>query len=103
MIKLTNCDVEIDSLTKVIDEKYIIPYPAGISDSEIYDEYKLIFNEREELYTLRSEIVTSYNNPNSYTNSYKNVIDEYNKLIKSLNQAQQEKSPNTRTILDFES
>lgn len=103
MIKLTNCDVEIDSLTKVIDEKYIIPYPAGISDSEIYDEYTLIFNEREELYTLRSEIVTSYNNPNSYTNSYNNVIDEYNKLIKSLNKAQEEKSPNTRTILDLES
>ena len=84
---------EMDSLTKIIDEKYIIPYPDGISDSEIYEEYTLIFNEKNKLNELRNDIVNDYNNSNNST-----IFDEYNKLIESFNQGQQEKSPNTRTI-----
>ncbi len=97
-IKLTKFDNQIDSLAQVIDENYIIPYPNGISDSEIYDEYTLIFNERKELTGLRNDIVSEYNK--SINND---LIIEYNKLIKNLNQAQNNKSPNTRTILDIES
>jgi len=96
-IKLTKYANEIDSLNKIINEKYIIPYPAGIP-TDIYDEYTLVFNERKKLKELRNDIVNDYNNMNNST-----IFDEYNKLIKSLNQAQQEKSPSTRTILDFES
>ena len=47
--KLMKYANEMDSLTKIIDEKYIIPYPDGISDSEIYEEYTLIFNEKNKL------------------------------------------------------
>jgi|TARA_B110000091_G_scaffold76674_1_gene84461 hypothetical protein len=96
--KLMKYANEMDSLTKIIDEKYIIPYPDGISDSEIYEEYTLIFNEKNKLNELRNDIVNDYNNSNNSA-----IFDEYNKLIESFNQAQQEKSPNTRTILDLES
>ena len=97
-IKLTKYDNEIDSLNKIIDEKYNSEkYPSGLH-TEIYDEYLLIFNETKELNELRNNIVNDYNNINN-----NNVIIEYNKLIESLNQSQQEKSPNTRTILDLES
>ena len=82
------------ALKKYNSEKY----PSGL-DTVIYDEYLLIFNETKELNELRNNIVNDYNN----ININNNIIIEYNKLIKSLNQAQQEKSPNTRTILDFES
>ena len=97
-IKLTKYDNEIDSLNKIIDEKYNSEkYPSGLH-TEIYDEYLLIFNETKELNELRNNIVNDYNNINN-----NNVIIEYNKLIEILNQSQQEKSPNTRTILDLES
>ena len=99
-IKLTKYDNEIDSLTKVMDV-----YPSSISDPDIHDEYTLVFNEIKTINELRNDLVYDYNNMNNST-----IIDEYNKLIKSLNkliesfnQAQQEKSPNTRTILDIES
>lgn len=96
--QLTKYANEIDSLNKIIDEKYNSEkYPNGLH-TEIYDEYLLIFNETKELNELRSDLVNDYNNIKK-----NNVIIEYNKLIESLNQSQQEKSPNTRTILDFES
>jgi hypothetical protein len=96
-IKLTKYDNEIDSLNKIIDEKYNSEkYPSGLH-TEIYDDYLLIFNETNELNELRNNIVNDYNINNN------NVIIEYNKLIEILNQSQQEKSPNTRTILDLES
>ena len=96
--QLTKYANEIDSLNKIIDEKYNSEkYPNGLH-TEIYDEYLLIFNEKKELNELRSDLVNDYNNIKK-----NNVIIEYNKLIESLNQSQQEKSPNTRTILDFES
>ena len=96
--QLTKYANEIDSLNKIMDEKYNSEkYPNGLH-TEIYDEYLLIFNETKELNELRNDLVNDYNNIKN-----NNVIIEYNKLIESLNQSQQEKSPNTRTILDFES
>jgi len=96
--QLTEYANEIDSLNKIIDEKYNSEkYPNGLH-TEIYDEYLLIFNETKELNELRNDLVNDFNNIKN-----NNVIIEYNKLIENLNQSQQEKSPNTRTILDFES
>ena len=100
-IKLTALKFTVDSLSKIIDEKFSTEkYPSGIP-SEIYDDYQLIFNEKNSTIQNSQDVFNEYE---ADLKSHNKLISKYNKLVEKFNKMNhEEKSPNTRTILDLES
>ncbi len=100
-VDLKTISSNIDSLSKIIDQKYSNEkYPSGIP-SEIYDDYRLIFDKRNSITQKYQNLYKEYE-PNFKIQS--KLISKYNKLVEKFNKMNnEEKSPNTRTILDLES
>lgn len=100
-IKSTVLKFTVDSLSKIIDGKFSTEkYPSGIP-SEIYDDYQLIFNERNSTIENYQDLNDEYE---ADLKSHNKLISKYNKLVRKFNKMNnEEKSPNTITILDLES
>ena len=97
-----------DSLVNVLNEKYSAKKdPDGLLPNDVYEEYKKELFRQQQKASQDSTIVNEYNNivykKNDLIIIYNDKNKDYNKLIINFNQAQNNKSPNTRTILDLAS
>ena len=87
---------KIDSLETITIEMNC----AESSSEEIYNECVLITKERKLLIVQYNEIIATQNIIN---NRHTNLLSEQNELVDELNKMNNEKSTNTRAILDLES
>jgi hypothetical protein len=99
--RLNDFKSKIDSLNKFMDDKFgIKKYPSGKLPSEIYADYEIKNNEINSIIKIYKDLYSEYERK---FKSHQKIISKFNKQINEFNKMNyEEKSPNTRTILDLE-